>query len=196
MFALKTKRLRLIALDAANLRLSLDDPELLESNLGLHKGHAAVSEEVRPAVQQMLDGAVRDAEHSLWYTHWLIVLKHHRSVAGGLCFKGPPGCCGEVEIGYGVSAEYQNRGVMTEALHAACNWALQQAGVSAVLAETEKVNLPSQRVLEKTGFGPFRETETMRWWRLERAGERTGSRSRSQGSGAVPAQSPERGEST
>jgi ribosomal-protein-alanine N-acetyltransferase len=165
MFELRTRRLRLIALDAGNLQLSLDDPEHLESNLGLCKGHATVGEEVRRAVEQMLEGVMRDAEHYLWHTHWIIVLNRSNSVAGGLCFKGPASGDGEVEVGYGVNVEYQNRGLMTEALRAVCRWALGQQGVSAVLAETEKVNLPSQRVLEKTGFVPFRETETMRWWR-------------------------------
>lgn len=166
MFELPAKRLRLIALDADNLRLRLDHPDLLKGNLGLRKGHAVMTGDVRDAVQQMLDGVLRDGEHYLWYTHWIIVLNRPKRVAGGLCFKGPPGRSGEVEIGYGVNAEYQNRGLMTEALHAVCRWALGQQGVLAVLAETEKLNLPSQRVLEKSGFVPFRETETVRWWRL------------------------------
>jgi ribosomal-protein-alanine N-acetyltransferase len=164
-FELCTKRFRLIALDANSLCLGLDDPESLGRNLGLRKGRAAVADEVKDAVRQMLDGVLRDAEHYLWYTHWIIVVKRSNSVAGGLCFKGPPSRVGEVEIGYGVNAEYQNRGVMTEALDVLCRWALGQEGVSAVLAETEKVNLPSQRVLQKTGFVPMRDTGTMRWWR-------------------------------
>jgi RimJ/RimL family protein N-acetyltransferase len=168
MFELPAKRLRLIALDAEHLRLSLNNPDLLEGKLGLRKGHAAVADEVRHGVQQMLDGVLRDAGQYLWHTHWIIVLNRSNSVAGGLCFKGPPAGDGEVEIGYGVNAEHQSRGVMTEALSAVCRWALGQEGVSAVLAETEKANVPSQRVLQKTGFVPFRETETMRWWRLER----------------------------
>lgn len=171
MFELHSKRLRLIALDAENLRLMLDDPEMLEDNLGLLTGHAAVTGELRDAVRQMLDGVLRDPEHYLWYTHWIIVLNRSRCVVGGTCFKEPPNANDEVEIGYGVNTEYQNRGLVTEALHVVCRWALGQPGVSAVLAETEKVNLPSQRVLEKVGFVPFRETETMRWWRLERKAE-------------------------
>jgi ribosomal-protein-alanine N-acetyltransferase len=167
MFELRTKRLRLVALDADNLRLSLDDPDLLERNLGLHRSQAALEVEVRSAVQEMLDGVLRHAENYLWYTHWIIVLNRSRSVAGGLCFKGPPGRSGEVEIGYGLDAEYQNRGLVTEALRAMCCWALGQQGVSAILAETDKLNMPSQRVLEKTGLVSFRETGNMRWWRLE-----------------------------
>lgn len=171
MFELHAKGFRLIALDADSLRLTLDDPKLLEGNLGLRKGHAAVRGQFRDAVQQMLDGVLRDAEHYLWYTHWIIVLNRPKSVVGGLCFKGPPGRNGEVEIGYGVNSEYQNRGLMTEALHVVCRWALGQPGVLAVVAETEKANLPSQRVLEKTGFVLLREAEIMRWWRLERTAE-------------------------
>jgi ribosomal-protein-alanine N-acetyltransferase len=168
MLELSTKRLRLIALDADSLHMSLADPELLERDLGLRRGHAAVVGEVREAVQQMLDGVLRDTERYLWYTHWVIVLNHPKRIAGGLCFKGPPGPDGQVEVGYGIDADCQNRGLMTEALDAACRWALGQPGVSAVVAETDKANLPSQRVLEKMGFIPFSEVETMRWWRLER----------------------------
>jgi len=174
MFELPTRRLCLMALDAENLRLDLDDPELLESNLGLHTGHTVLTGDVRDAVKQMLDGVLRDPKYYLWYTHWLIVLNRPKSVAGGLCFKGPPGANGEVEIGYGVNTEYQNRGLMTEALRVICRWALQQQDVSAVLAETERTNLPSQRVLEKAGFVLFRETDTMCWWRLQRGEEPPG----------------------
>jgi ribosomal-protein-alanine N-acetyltransferase len=167
MLELRAKRLRLIALDAESLRLTLADPELLERNLGLRRGSAAVVGEVRDAVQQMLGGVLRDAENYLWYTHWLIALNRPKRIAGGLCFKGPPGTDGRVEVGYGIDADYQSRGLMTEALRAACCWALAQPEVSTVVAETEKANLPSQRVLEKIGFVPFRETETIRWWRLQ-----------------------------
>ncbi len=167
LFVLHTKRLRLIALDADNLRLSLDDPELLERNLGLRTGHAVVAGDVRDAVKQMLAGVLRNGHAYLWYTHWIIVLNQHEVVAGGLCFKGPPDSSGEVEIGYGMNAECQDRGLMTEALHAVCRWALEQPGVSAILAETDKPNLPSQRVLKKCGFVRLREIESMRWWRLD-----------------------------
>lgn len=166
MFELHTRRLRLVALDADYLRLSLDNAERLERDLGLRTGHAAVTGEVRAAVEQMLWGVLRNSDAYLWYTHWIIVCHPQETVAGGLCFKGPPDGSGQVEIGYGVDEEYRNRGLITEALQAACQWALQQPGVSAVLAETEKANLPSQRVLEKTGFVLFRQTESMRWWRL------------------------------
>lgn len=168
---LHTKRLLLIALSADNLRLMLENPELLEGNLGLLEGHATVAGEVRDATQQMLDGVLRAPEHRWWYTNWMVVLERPHRVVGGLCFKGPPNANAEVEIGYGLAPEYQNRGLMTEALHAACRWALEQPGVMAVLAETDKANLPSQRVLEKTGFVPFRDTDTMRWWRLDRERE-------------------------
>ncbi len=171
---LQANRLRLIALDAENLRLMLDDPELLEGNLGLLQGHAAVADEVLDATQEMLDGVLRDPEHYLWYTNWMMALNHPGRVVGGLCFKGPPNANGEVEIGYGVDTEYQNRGLMTETLLVMCRWAFEQPGVAAILAETERANLASQRVLQKTGFVPFRETETMRWWRLERTPEPDG----------------------
>ena len=57
---------------------------------------------------------------------------------------------------------------MLEALRAAAEWALGHAKVSAVLAETERSNAPSHRVLEKAGFLRHRETGEMLWWRLSR----------------------------
>lgn len=167
MFALHTERLSLVALDVENLKLSLDDPGELQRNLGLRTRPRAPEGELRDAVEHMLEGVLDDQDRYLWYTHWQIVLRRDNGIIGGLCFKGPPKMAGDVEIGYGVDSDFRNRGYMTEALGAACRWALQQPAVVAVIAETEKSNLASQRVLEKAGFVRHRETEEAVWWRLD-----------------------------
>lgn len=59
-----------------------------------------------------------------------------------------------VEIGYGMNAAYEGKGLMTEAVSAMACWASKQHGVLSVEAETEPDNIASQMVLKKAGFIP------------------------------------------
>ena len=86
----------------------------------------------------------------VWYAIWMIELKNGTHI-GELCFKGL-GADGMVEIGYGVSEEYEGKGYATEAVSAVVRWAIDQPGVARIEAETEAENIASQRVLEKCGF--------------------------------------------
>jgi ribosomal-protein-alanine N-acetyltransferase len=70
--------------------------------------------------------------------------------AGGIGFKHAPNDLGEVEIGYGVCASRQGRGFATAAVLAMCE--IARTGARTVVAETERENVASQRVLEKSGF--------------------------------------------
>lgn len=94
-----------------------------------------------------------------------MVRKSDRTVVGSADFKAGPNEKGEVEIGYGLSKEFEHNGYMTEAVRAMCLWAKAQNGVSHVIAETYLDNMPSQNILKRCGF-----EETMRgesvWWRL------------------------------
>ncbi len=163
---LETKRLRLIPLDAENLRLSLDGPQQLGENLGLQVSGAVMDSEMRSAVQQMLAGVLEDSENWLWHTHWQIALKAERRIVGGACFKGPADEHGEVEIGYGIDEAYRGHGYMTEALREMVRWALAQPRVLAVVSETAKSNTASQRVLQRAGFAQHKESSEYVGWRI------------------------------
>ena len=114
---------------------------------------AAQSDEVMiKAYREMLQGCLDHPEQWAWYAIWMIETKDGTHV-GDLCFKGL-GDDGSVEIGYGISDEYQRRGYATEAVSAAVRWAQEQTGVECVEAEAEADNLASLRVLEKCGFVP------------------------------------------
>ncbi len=108
--------------------------------------------ELSSAYAEMLDGCIRHPDEFVWYACHKICLADGTFV-GDLCFKGMP-AEGDPEIGYGILDEYQGRGYATEAVRAACKWALEQPGVVAVSAEAEADNAPSLRVLEKVGFVP------------------------------------------
>lgn len=109
---------------------------------------------LKTAYQEMLQGCLDHPEYREWYTLWMIEQKDGTHV-GELSFKGFNGD-GSVEIGYGILEEYRYYGYATEAVGAAVMWALEQAGVNRVEAETEADNRASQRVLEKCGFVPSR----------------------------------------
>jgi pimeloyl-ACP methyl ester carboxylesterase len=83
---------------------------------------------------------------------WMIELRYETPI-GDLCFKGIQ-ANGMTEIGYGILEDYQGQGYASEAVDATVTWALQQAAVTRVEAETEPGNRASQRVLEKCGFLP------------------------------------------
>jgi RimJ/RimL family protein N-acetyltransferase len=92
-----------------------------------------------------------------------IVEKSSALSIGGIGFKSSPNESGEVEIGYGVCLSFQGRGVATESVAAVCDFA--RRGARFVIAETDRENVPSQRVLEKCGFSCVEETDQMFRWR-------------------------------
>ena len=135
---LLTERLFLIPLQPDGMRTLLartTDPEL-----------------VGPYTE-MLTLSLRHPEQWIWYTAWGLYQNDSGDFVGDLCFKGLPKN-GQPEIGYGISPEFQGQGYATEAVRAACRWALAQPGVAAVEAETEPANAASQAVLRKVGFVP------------------------------------------
>lgn len=135
---LLTERLFLIPLQPDGMRALLDrttDPEL-----------------VGPYTE-MLTLSLRHPEQWIWYTAWGLYQNDSGDFVGDLCFKGLPKN-GQPEIGYGISPEFQGQGYATEAVRAACRWALAQPGVATVEAETEPANAASQAVLRKVGFVP------------------------------------------
>ena len=111
-----------------------------------------ISEELKKAYREMLDGYLGHPEQGEWYAIWMVT-RHDGVQVGDLSFKGLNED-GSVEIGYGINDEFQGQGYATEAVAVAVNWALKQAGVLRVEAETEPDNAASQRVLAKCGFVP------------------------------------------
>ena len=133
-----TERLFLIPLSPDGMRIRIGrtaDPETLS------------------AYEEMLALSTAHPEQWLWYTAWGIYQNDTGDFIGDLCFKGLPEN-GQPEIGYGLLEEFRGQGYATEAVRAACRWALEQPGVSAVEAETDPGNAASQAVLRKVGFVP------------------------------------------
>ena len=163
---LKTVRCHIYQLTKAQFQQFIDTPSILWNQLGV-TGESAHEPWFRDILLQSLHTLDEMGCHVWWLTNWPIVEIAHRTVIGGMTFKGPPNQDGEVEIGYGMAEAYQNNGYMTECIQALVRWTFQQDGVTAVTAETAKENLPSEVVLRKNGFEHVRDTGEFRYWRIQ-----------------------------
>ena len=166
MFILETEKLKLIPLDANNLRYSIEDRRKMEWNLRVKITDTELEKPLSEAMRTSLEMVLENKKDYLWFTSWEIVLKKENRIIGGLCFKGCPDEKRRVEIGYGMQDEYRCKGYMTEAVKELINWAFSFNQVSEVIAETEKDNFPSHRVLGKIGMEKYKENEKMLWWKI------------------------------
>lgn len=170
MFEIQTDRLRLIALTQAQLRLLLDNVTALEQELGL----SIVEDIVDSAVMRAINIKLEKMEHAdpaayAWYTYWLLVVIEGEIGVGLMGFKGVPDASGEVEIGYGITAEFRRQGYTTEAAQALIAWAFRHRECHSVVApDTLKSNPASNRVLEKVGMAVYEETPDTLSWRIRK----------------------------
>lgn len=168
-FHLAAKRLQLLPLDLHQLRMQRIDPQSLAGSLGLVlQPHQVADPELQPALEQMVRSLEACPQDWPWNTNWLIISLIERTLMGGCCFHGLANPVGEVEVGYGLDIAFRGRGFMSEALQSLIAWAFSQPHIVTVIAETERANLPSQRVLERLGMRVARETGKYLWWRLDR----------------------------
>jgi len=138
----------------------------LENELNLNPTSRTISPELKEALEQtILPNVADNSKNYLFSTLWTIIVKSEQKMAGDLCFYGEPNPEGEIEIGYGTYPEFENRGLMTEAVGGMIRWAQTQPDVIAITASTEKTNPASFRVLEKNDFVKVGETETMLKWK-------------------------------
>ena len=162
---LRTERLDILPLDVDMLWLLLDDMPGLEARLGCIYRGEPIEGEFRRIVASQYEIVLYDSANYLWHSFWLLIRRDDGTVVGSADFKAPPDKLGRVEIGYGLGAQFERRGYMTEAADAMCRWALGQENVKNVVAETENGNLASQRVLRRCGFRELSQGAT-KWWIL------------------------------
>jgi ribosomal-protein-alanine N-acetyltransferase len=109
-------------------------------------------EETRRWVRDSLQESP-DAEG--WFSWYILArLDADYALAGIAGYKGPPDNEGCVEVGYSVVPEQQRRGLASSAVDILCHRAFEK-GAKTIFAQTLPDLIPSQRVLEKTGFKRF-----------------------------------------
>lgn len=166
--ALKTERLRLLPLKSQQLALAIEDYGQMQADLGLRPVSTTLDEEMQYAMKVRLRKVLEDVENYLWLTNWAIVHKEDNQIIGFIILKGYPNEAGEVILGYGIEEEYRRRGYATEALKAINQWIFKNPEARFVVADTEKTNIPSHKVLKNLGAIKYKETEDLIWWKIER----------------------------
>jgi RimJ/RimL family protein N-acetyltransferase len=103
------------------------------------------------AIAMQLDLAKRGTERGP-FGHYQVILRDEDLVIGDIGFHAPPDDLGEVSVGFGIVPAARRRGYAAEALRALLDWALHRPEVRSVHADTDLVNLASQRVLLSAGM--------------------------------------------
>lgn len=134
----------LVLLTQAELESLLVDPKQLDGFV-VESGAAPPPD----ALRRMRDRIVAGTD-PFWCSMWAYCAGNPDRIVGGGCFKGAP-VEGRVEIGYGVAEAYRRQGVATSGAQQLLTIAFSRREVREVLAETRFDNVPSMRVLEKTG---------------------------------------------
>lgn len=166
---LETSRLYLIPLTLDQLSKYIKLDGLLEAELNLNPVQRIIHEELLLTLQgSIIPYICINPEQVLFGTLWIIIHKEKNVIVGDIAYKGGPSDKGLIEVGYATQPEFMNQGFMTEALQAFTKWAFEYPEILIILAETDKNNLASQKILLKSNFQAFAETELMYWWRLDR----------------------------
>ncbi|MBU9674467.1 GNAT family N-acetyltransferase [Planococcus sp. CP5-4] len=119
-----------------------------------------------PEIDRHLQELLEDPSLFAWGS-WLIILKLDGQVIGDGGFKGKPDNQRQVEIGYGLLERYWNKGYASEAMNALIEWALANEQVEKVIAETERSNQASIRVLEKVKMKRTKEIGSLIYWEIQ-----------------------------
>jgi RimJ/RimL family protein N-acetyltransferase len=99
----------------------------------------------------VMTAAKHGRDHGAFGTYELI-RREDGAIIGAAGFVGPPDETGAVRVGYGIAESARAQGYATEALIALLEWASRQDGLTCVLADTTRTNVPSQKVMERAGM--------------------------------------------
>ncbi len=166
--SLETERLMLMPLQSHQLALALEDYAKMQEDLGLSVTNTVLDEEMEYAMGVRLRKVLEDVENYLWLTNWAIIHKEKKQIIGFIILKGCPNEFGEVIVGYMIEESHQREGYAFEALKALIQWIFQNPQALSVIADTEKTNISSHKLLEKLGAVKYKENDEIVWWRIRK----------------------------
>ena len=163
---LTNSRLRVFSISRSQLVRYTEDPAAFLRSVGI-KGECPDVQDME-SFKQLLDKC--DQEDMEWCSVFLITDKAEHILYGHACF------CGliekhNVEIGYRIYDEYQNRGIMTEALKLISSEALRNPDITKVTSFCKSDNIASARVLQKNRFRLKKEGDLLQY--VKRSEQRT-----------------------
>ncbi|MET1056730.1 MAG: GNAT family N-acetyltransferase [Pedobacter sp.] len=166
---LETSRLYLCPLTYNQLLkyAALDDS--LELELRLSPRARELNEDFKNTIETYLIPYINQhPDQILFATIWIIIHREQNIAVGDIGFNAGPSEKGVVEVGYSTYPGYMNQGYMTEALASISAWAFRHPGVNIIIAQTDRDNVATHRVLNKNNFMPFAEADNFLWWRLDK----------------------------
>ncbi|MEU0589012.1 GNAT family N-acetyltransferase [Streptomyces sp. NPDC006132] len=113
-----------------------------------------------------------DGVHRPEWGMYVLVRREDDRALGAMGFHGVPDGAGRVEVGYDLVEGARGHGYATEALRALSSWALGRDEVRTVVANVERGNTPSQRVLARAGFSQVAEDPEHLTYELGASGAR------------------------
>ena len=161
------KGMQLLALPLSYLQQSVDAPNLLVQQLGLPAQNIYNPEHWVTILRNEIIPEVA-ANPQIWqyYTRWLVIDTALGAIVCDMCLQHGIDKTGSLEFGYGVNVSYEGQGYTTRAVACLVQWATQDANIKRLIAETNRTNIASIRVLEKNGFRCYEANENSFWWEL------------------------------
>ncbi len=104
-------------------------------------------------------------------TFWMIVLRKKNTIIGSISFKGLKSIENSLELGYGLNKKYHNKGYITEAINAFIDYGHVTYHAEAIIAQTLRTNIASQKALLKNNFLKFKETQKYCFYKHTKDGE-------------------------
>ena len=167
---IETERLYLIPLTLDEMKRALQNKTQLANDLGFQLFSEELDEKMIQVYEAKIDKIEKDQQNYLFYTFWQLVLKNEKIIIGEVGFKGLDPEEGQLEVGFGTEERFRNKGYMTEALTELIKWAFFQdrVKIKKITALTLSDNIPSQKVLEKSGLILSHEESGKLYWHVNK----------------------------
>jgi RimJ/RimL family protein N-acetyltransferase len=149
---IETERLNLFLIEPADLITLFEEPE----NQRIYEGkpftnpYRVLIDDKGPLAWRVPQVKL-DPSLNIWFIRW-IVLKSTSEIVGSISFHAKPNEVGMIEIGLGISPNFQNNGYGFEALKGMWLWVIDQPGVSILRYTVSATNKTSVVIINKFGF--------------------------------------------
>lgn len=152
---LRTARLRLVAASAEMVAAAMDDRSRLATMVKASIPESWPGNDLAEVLPQFYKRMIQDTAFEHWVV-WFWILRGESGqgdiLIGDGGFMGLPDADGRVEIGYSILPEFRRRGYGREGVAGMVGAAFALPEVATVMAETEKDNDASIRLLESLNF--------------------------------------------
>ena len=149
---IETERLNLFLIEPADLITLFEEPENQRTYDGkpFTNPYRVLIDDKGPLAWRVPQVKL-DPSLNIWFIRW-IVLKSTSEIVGSISFHAKPNEIGMIEIGLGISPNFQNNGYGSEALKGMWLWVIDQPGVSILRYTVSATNKASVVIINKFGF--------------------------------------------